>query len=107
MILENILGHPVYNFLIGSIDIAIFILTLFNIEAFNSKQVSNSSSANGIGRLSLNIQCVLLAVSMVSQGVGIVGKGFIATFKDWLITIDLIMTLISFVLGKPRFNSQA
>jgi hypothetical protein len=52
--LSNTLDHPAYNVLIGIIDIAIFMLTLLNIEAFNQKEGSKELE-KGNGRLTLYI----------------------------------------------------
>jgi hypothetical protein len=96
--LQTTLLHPAYNVLIGLIDIAIFMLTLVNIEAFNNKEGSKEFK-DGNGRLSLFIQVGLLSISMISQGVGLIGRGFRSTFSQFLTAFDLIMTLISFLLG--------
>lgn len=96
--LAQTLEHPAYNVLIGIIDIAIFMLTLLNIEAFNQKEGSKELE-KGYGRLALFIQVGLLSISMISQGIGIVGRGFRNTLKNILLTFDIIMTLISLILG--------
>jgi hypothetical protein len=52
--LKTTLKHPAYNVLIGLIDIAIFMLTLWNIEAFNKTEGSKELK-EGYGRLALFI----------------------------------------------------
>lgn len=96
--LKSTLEHPAYHVLIGLIDIAIFMLTLWNIEAFNKTEGSKELK-EGYGRLALFIQVCLLSISLISQGVGIIGRGFTETFKNLLIAFDLVMTLASFLLG--------
>jgi len=95
--LKETLRHPAYNVLIGIIDIAIFMLTLPNIDSFNNKDPSKQDGS--IKRTYLFIQVGLLSISLISQGVGIIGRGFKETFKDYLMTFDLFMTLAAFLLG--------
>lgn len=85
-----------YQIFKGLINIAVVCLTMFIIDIFNStsKQRQNVQSM-----AVLNIQVIILFISLMEQSINIVVRGFRKTFQNTLLTFDLIVTLIALIIG--------
>lgn len=89
--LQNSYQYQIFK---GLLNIVVVCLTMFIIDIFNStsKQGTQSMAV-------LDVQVILLFMSLMEQAINIVVRGFRKTFQSALLTFDIIVTLIALIIG--------
>lgn len=91
-ILISLQGNYLYQMTKGILNIVIVGLTMNAIDIFHSTQQKKNT-------LVLQVQVGLIFLSMMEQSIGIVVRGFRRTFKEFLLTLDICVTLIALLIG--------
>ncbi len=91
-ILISLQTNYIYQMAKGLLNIVIVGLTMNAIDIFHSTQKTKSTFI-------LKLQVGLIFLSMMEQSIGIVVRGFRRTFKEFLFTFDICITLIALLIG--------